>query len=246
MFFYEKKIGETPLEMLDRLRIEKPEFQNSKLSYAGRLDPMAYGEMLVLVNEENKEYKKYLGFDKKYQATFLLGVSTDTGDVLGLIEKERINQIKNYEDVLFDKNNIEKQILNFKKITKQKYPWFSSMVVKGLKLFDHFKKGNLDIERPERKIEIKEIKNIKFEQILKEDLKKYIFENVSKVKGDFRQEETLKKWDTFFSNHNSTLHNFMVVRIDITVSSGTYIRGLTENFEIPTTLLILKRLKIIV
>jgi len=245
MIFYEKKIGETPLEMLDRLRLEKPQFKNSKLSYAGRLDPMAHGEMLVLVDEENKDYKKYLGFDKKYQATFLIGVSTDTGDVLGLIKEfsEDSNKVK--------KEDITSQILDFKKITKQKYPWFSSMVVDGLKLFDHFKKGNLNTERPTRKVQIKEIENIEFKEIPKQELKDYIFENVSKVKGDFRQKETLQGWDNFFKNFNTEVQgsdkiNFLTVTIDITVTSGTYIRGLTENFNNPTTLLGLKRIKIIV
>jgi hypothetical protein len=36
------------------------------------------------------------------------------------------------------------------------------------------------------------------------------------------------------------------VKVDLTVSTGTYIRGLTENFGIPVTLSSLKRLKIIV
>jgi tRNA pseudouridine(55) synthase len=245
MIFYEKKIGETPLEMLDRLRLEKTELKDSKLSYAGRLDPMAHGEMLVLVDEENKDYKKYLGFDKKYQATFLIGVSTDTGDILGLIKEfsEYDNNVK--------KEEITRQILDFKKITKQKYPWFSSMVVDGLKLFDHFKKGNLNTERPTRKVQIKEIENIEFKEIPKQELKDYIFENVSKVKGDFRQKETLQGWDNFFKNFNTEVQgsdkiNFLTVTMDITVTSGTYIRGLTENFNNPVTLMGLKRIKIIV
>jgi len=239
MIFYEKIIGETPLEMLDRLRIEKPEFKSSKLSYAGRLDPMAHGEMMVLVDEENKESKKYLGYDKKYQATFLLGVSTDSGDILGLIKDGIFSEQKK-----LDEDELKKQILDFKKITKQKYPWFSSMVVNGLKLFDHFKKGNFDVERPTRDVCVKEIKNIKFAEISKEDLRKYIFENILKVKGDFRQKETLEGWDNLFNNTQSK--NFLTVKVDLTVSTGTYIRGLTENFGIPVTLSSLKRLKIIV
>ena len=248
MIFYEKIIGETPLEMLDRLRIEKPEFKSSKLSYAGRLDPMAYGEMLVLVDEENKEYKKYLGYDKKYQATFLLGISTDSGDVLGLIKESSISiNINSFDRELINRTEIKKQILDFKKITRQKYPWFSSMVVDGLKLFDHFKKGNLSIERPERDVQIKEIENIKLRKIPQQDLRDYIFENVSKVKGNFRQKETLDGWDNFFSEGPAKyFSNFITVKIDITVTSGTYIRGLTENFKKPATLLSLKRLKIIV
>ena len=49
MISFQKQVGETPLEMLDRLRIEQPSLRDEKLSYAGRLDPMAEGEMLFLL-----------------------------------------------------------------------------------------------------------------------------------------------------------------------------------------------------
>ena len=54
-----KKVGETPLEALDRLRKIKPEYREETLSYAGRLDPVAEGVMLVLVGEECKNKEKY-------------------------------------------------------------------------------------------------------------------------------------------------------------------------------------------
>lgn len=235
MLFFHKKIGETPLEMLDRLRVEKPEYRDTKLSYAGRLDPMAYGEMLVLVGEENKEYKKHLSYDKEYEATFIFGFETDTGDILGIIQ----NIDSESSDILEEK--VREQINNFKKIKNQKYPWFSSMVVDGLKLFDHFKRGNFGIERPNRKVEIKEAEVLNFENIKNTDLQKYVFENISKVKGDFRQKEIKDRWHDFF-NKNS--QDFYTVKVRILVSSGTYIRSLAENFEYPATLLKLKRTKI--
>jgi tRNA U55 pseudouridine synthase TruB len=42
-----KNVGETPLELLERLRRERPELAQETLSYAGRLDPMAEGVMLA-------------------------------------------------------------------------------------------------------------------------------------------------------------------------------------------------------
>ena len=242
MIFFQKKVGETPLQMLDRLRVEQPEFLNSKLSYAGRLDPMAEGEMIVLVDEENKEYKKYLGYDKKYQATFLLGIKTDTGDILGFITEFNKNIVgeKSKKDFL---EGIEKQILNFVEIKKQKYPWFSSMVVDGLKLFDHFKKGNLNIGRPSREVTIKKVEKIKFDKISKIDLEEYVLNNISKIKGDFRQKETLEKWESFLK---TSPDDFITVDFEITVSTGTYIRALTENIGYPVLLLKLHRKKIIV
>src|SRR5882724_588569 len=89
-----KQKGETPLQALNRLRVEKPEYMEATLSYAGRLDPMAEGVMVVLVGDENKEREKYLGLDKVYVTEVLFGVSTDTADILGKIKKYKNKKIE--------------------------------------------------------------------------------------------------------------------------------------------------------
>ena len=234
MLLVDKKIGETPLELIDRVRVEKPELENETLSYAGRLDPMAEGQILILVGEkENKNRKKYLGYDKEYTATFLVGVSTDTGDILGLINKEQHLQI--------NRDAIEKQVANLKNITTQTYPWFSGKAIAGIKLFDHFKAGNTGIARPSQNITIKRSALISISQIQTEELEKYITKSVSKVHGDFRQKEILKSWHNFFLKNTSELQTF---KADLLVSSGTFIRSLCEEFPFPVTLIGLNRTKI--
>jgi tRNA U55 pseudouridine synthase TruB len=49
-----KNPGETPLERLDRFRGEHLEYKDEKLSYVGRLDPLAEGVMLVVIGDENQ------------------------------------------------------------------------------------------------------------------------------------------------------------------------------------------------
>ena len=235
MLLIDKKVGETPLELLDRVRKEKPELENKTLSYAGRLDPMAEGQMLVLVGDkENKERKKYMGCDKEYLATFLVGISTDTGDILGLINKEQLTQI--------DKDFIEKQVSNLKNITTQTYPWFSGKAIDGIKLFDHFKAGNTEMIRPSRSVTIKKSNLVSISKMSTEELENYITKSVDKVHGDFRQKEVLNHWDNFF--HKNTTEEFSVIKIKFLVSSGTFIRGLCEEFAFPVTLLRLNRTKI--
>lgn len=238
MILVHKNVGETPLELLERIRREKPELAKETLSYAGRLDPMAEGQMLVLVGrKENKDRQKFLDSDKEYVATFLVGVKTDTGDCLGLVEKTSkilVGEIS--------KANIEKRLENLKKIKEQKYPWFSGRAVKGIKLFDHFKAGNTDIERPSRNVEIREIELIDFSEQKTEEVKSYIFDSIGKVSGDFRQEKILATWSQFFGAHKNQKMETFEVRV--LVSSGTYIRALTENFDFPVTLLKLNRTKI--
>ncbi|MDA8611323.1 hypothetical protein N9L18_00460 [Candidatus Pacebacteria bacterium] len=271
MILVNKKVGETPLELLDRLREENSELKDKTLSYAGRLDPMAEGEMLVLVGEEeNKSYKKYLGLDKEYIATFLIGMSTDAGDALGLILSS-LKATKGKPGI--DEDSIKNKVKEFLKIKKQTYPWFSSKTVDGIKLFDHYKSGNTDIKRPEREVKIYESELINFKEDNKlEDIKKYIFESINKVnekqEGDFRKKEILDGWEEYFSNDcrprvcgdlagasqdpeiNSgsldVCDDLITFEVRLKVGSGTYIRALTEEFDFPVTLLKLKRTEIFI
>src|SRR5579871_234239 len=81
-----KPIGKTPLEVIREFQIQNPEYQNVKLGYAGRLDPMAEGVLLVLVGEENKKRKEYERLKKEYEFTVLFGIETDSYDALGTVK----------------------------------------------------------------------------------------------------------------------------------------------------------------
>lgn len=83
-----KKEGETPLECIDRAREEGRIPKNEKATYAGRLDPMAEGLLIVLTGDAVHKKEEYIKLPKEYVVEVLFGVSTDTGDVLGKIEKQ--------------------------------------------------------------------------------------------------------------------------------------------------------------
>lgn len=79
----EKAVGETPLSCAERWRTTQPDLMGVPLSYAGRLDPMASGKLLVLIDEECKNQTTYHGLDKEYEFSVLFGISSDTQDILG-------------------------------------------------------------------------------------------------------------------------------------------------------------------
>lgn len=246
MILLHKNVGETPLELIERLRKERPALKNEPLSYAGRLDPMAEGQMLILVGEaETKQHKAYLDFDKEYVATFLIGVATDTGDALGMIQA--------LSSRIVSKQELEKTVTTLTNITTQTYPWFSAKTVHGKKLFEHFKAGNPDnIERPERNVRIYESELLTFDDgHTSEDIQNYIVQSIQRVNGDFRQQEIVRRWETYFAErrtHKNTtaLDTMATIDVRLKVGSGTYIRALTEAFPVPVTLLKLNRTKIFV
>src|SRR5260221_10407124 len=83
-----KKIGETPSEAILRFKIENPDYDTVAMTYAGRLDPMAEGLLLVLCGEEIDKKEKYLNLSKTYEFEVLWGFSSDTLDILGLVSDE--------------------------------------------------------------------------------------------------------------------------------------------------------------
>ena len=83
----EKSLGETPLDAVEKWRRSQDMPAHIPLAYAGRLDPMATGKLLVLIGDECKRQEQYHHFDKEYEFEILFGFSSDTQDVLGIATK---------------------------------------------------------------------------------------------------------------------------------------------------------------
>ena len=247
-----KNRGETPLECLERFKIDNPEYKNEKMTYAGRLDPLAEGLLLVLVGEECKNKDKYLGMDKIYEVDVLFGFSTDTYDILGkVLQTSKCESLECSDGLAF--NDIKKfqpifnDIKTFIGKSFQKYPPFSSKTIKGKSLFSLFKSGELkDEEIPVKEVEIKDIKIKGGRTISKTDLEKYIIESINLVKGDFRQKEILNIWEK--SLKEAKQDNSMIISLAVDCTSGTYMRSLSnsigEKVGIPALALNIKRIKV--
>ena len=82
-----KDVSETPLECLERFRGENPEYANIKMTYAGRLDPMASGLLVVLAGGMVQKKEEFLKLPKTYEATVVLGIESDTFDCLGIVAR---------------------------------------------------------------------------------------------------------------------------------------------------------------
>lgn len=222
MIYIYKNLGETPLEALDRLRIEKPEYRDEKLSYAGRLDPMAEGVMLVMVGEENKEREKYLNLEKEYEFEVLFGFATDTFDLLGLVSDYSPNDIEIKEEEIKD------VLGKFKGVRSQVYPAYSSKTVAGKPMFEYARAGKLDeIGMPIKEVEIFDIQLSGMSKISQPELIRSLAERVGKVRGDFRQVEILERWGNVLAQTDAL--SFPVIKIRMHCSSGTYARALAHE-----------------
>jgi tRNA U55 pseudouridine synthase TruB len=74
---------------------------------------------------------------------------------------------------------------------------------------------------------VENISNIRMASIAVEDLIQEIIENIQKVKGDFRQTETIQAWQGILAENKGKRVDLVLFTID--VSGGTYIRGIVHD-----------------
>lgn len=245
-----KKEGETPLEALEAFRKKNKKnkkYQDVKMTYAGRLDPMVSGLLLVLAGDEVKQKEKYLKLSKEYKFSVLFGFATDTYDILGKIVHSNI--LTNIRMKELDKK-IKENLKFFTGKFMQKYPMYSSRTVAGKPLFTYARRG-LAVESPEHEVNVENLKFFKLKKINNLKLLANIEKRVKKVKGDFRQKEILKIWrkKLKFQQGESLLEkSFFVAHFHIKCGSGTYVRSIAndlgEKMNIPVLAFSIERTKI--
>lgn len=215
-----KPLGLTPLQLLAQLKVDRPEFKDDKLSYAGRLDPMAEGLMLVLVGEANQEREKYLSLDKVYEFEFVLGISTDSYDLLGIVDQISSNLNINDEEL----NNVLNQFVGKQTLP---YPVFSSKTVHGKPLWWWTREQRLgEIELPNNEFEVYALDLLQISTITSSVLLTDIKLKISLVQGDFRQAEIVRRWKEVLRDKQITLP---LIKCRISCSSGTYVRSIVHQ-----------------
>lgn len=226
-----KKIGETPLEALTSWKELHPEYRDIPATYAGRLDPMASGKLLILFGEECKKKERYTGLDKEYEVEILLDIQTDTGDMLGFPQLQGTKTVPSIKDVVRASQNLRGAAL-------VPYPAFSSKTVNGKPLFHYALSGTLDtISIPEHIEQIYSISVLGVHSLSKEELYKRIetllsivprsLDPAKKQGADFRQDAIRSAWQEVFSSMPS--RSFTLVTLRVTCASATYMRTLAER-----------------
>lgn len=130
-------------------------FNTKKVGHTGTLDPIATGVLVICVGRATKLVEVITCNDKEYVAEVKLGVLTDTLDTDGNIIKE--------ESVSITKEELIEVLNSFKKEYDQRVPIYSAVKINGKKLYEYAREG-IDITLPSRKVAIKEIKLLEFNE----------------------------------------------------------------------------------
>jgi len=112
---------------------------------------MATGLLIILLGKFTKQSQFFSEYDKEYEATLCLGISTDTGDREGAVLKE-VNT-----DLCKDRaKDLKEVFLLFKGEISQTPPMFSAKKLEGKKLYELARKG-ITVKREPKTVSIKEI-----------------------------------------------------------------------------------------
>lgn len=225
----DKAVGQTPLEAIALWKRAHPRYADVPASYAGRLDPMASGKLLVLIGDECKRQERYTKLDKTYEIEVLLDITSDTGDVLGIASADG-------RETAPTDAHVRKAIAKELGTRVLPYPAYSSKTVAGKPLFLYALEGALDTIRiPTHEETIYRIRHRGTYALSAKELEERICallsaaptsDEPSKSLGaDFRIGAVRESWKSIFKRER----DYRVLKLKVHCGSGTYMRTLAER-----------------
>jgi tRNA U55 pseudouridine synthase TruB len=244
----EKEVGETPLSCAERWRATRPDLEGIPLSYAGRLDPMASGKLLILIGEECKNQTAYHNLDKEYEFSALFGIASDTQDVLGRLRTKASPDTSFAEGgvgVVGEANDVQEKAFeeNLLRITDSlvgpltfSYPLFSAKTVRGKPLHMWTLEGRLDeIEIPTRTSTIYELELTRIETKPRQEVAAIALQKINSIPevtdpkkalgADFRRADVRADWQEVATDF-SLPAEYTIAHFRCAASSGAYMRTL--------------------
>lgn len=129
--------------------------KQKKIGHTGTLDPDARGVLPVCLGKATKVCDMLTDKNKTYEAVLLLGKSTDTQDITGVVLKEQ-------ETAHLKEEEVTACILGFQGEYKQIPPMYSALKVNGKKLYELARQG-IEVERKARTVVIHQIEILEME-----------------------------------------------------------------------------------
>ncbi len=210
----------TPVEAIERLREIDPSLRARRIGYAGRLDPLAEGLLVLLLDEENKRAEAYNHLEKQYEIEVLLGARTDTFDLLGLAEIPETHG--------HDHDAVPDAIASLEGTRSQPYPPYSAVRIQGRPAFYWARRGVVpEGGWPERERTVHRATLFDSAVLSGDSLVDRAIDDVRSVRGDFRQDALCERWSALRPALAPRALTVLSLRVDC--SSGTFMRSLAHS-----------------
>ena len=142
----DKPAGFTSFDVVAKLR---GLCKTRKIGHGGTLDPMATGVLPVFIGAAAKAVDLQPRQDKTYEAVFLFGTATDTGDITGNVLRTM--------DCDVPQAALEAALARFAGEIEQVPPMYSAVKVNGKPLYRYAREGKT-VERKPRRVNIYDIR----------------------------------------------------------------------------------------
>ena len=226
-----KKVGETPLSCMENWRERAGLAHDIPLTYAGRLDPLASGKLLVLVGDACKTKERYQALDKAYDFSILFGVETDSGDPLGLARAHPKSTVAD--------TTVAAALQQCQGVMTLPYPVFSAKPVKGKPLHTWAAEGRLDeITIPSNQTTIYKLSCSECTLLSRDEVYARVIDKIESIPpvtelrkalgNDFRRPDIRAQWKTWYEQTPAT-QKYTLASCHVACSSGTYVRSLAAH-----------------
>ncbi len=130
-------------------------FNQKRIGHGGTLDPMATGVLPIFLGRATKAIDLIENQQKKYEAEFIFGITTDTLDITGKILSKFNTKVSqnDFKDV------VKTYIGNIQQIP----PMYSAIKIGGVKLYKLAREGK-QVERKPRIVTIEDIRILFFDE----------------------------------------------------------------------------------
>ena len=155
--FVDKPAGMSSFGAVARVRKELSTAlgKKVKVGHTGTLDPFATGLLILMAGKMTKKAGEFSGLDKEYEATFVLGAESSTGDPEGEIRESG-------DAIDFSEEEIRATMDKFIGEIEQKPPIYSAIKIDGQRAYKLARKGETP-EMPTRKVKIYEFELLEWE-----------------------------------------------------------------------------------
>lgn len=135
----------TSFDVVNKLRYV---LKIKKIGHAGTLDPLATGLLIICVGRMTKRIDEYMGLEKEYTGTFIVGQTTPSHDL-----ETEVSEPKDIS--LISRELIVEASRNFVGEISQLPPMHSAIRVGGKRAYSFARKGN-DVELKPRTVNVHE------------------------------------------------------------------------------------------
>ena len=149
----DKPLGWTSFQVVNKIRwlIRSTfEIKKIKVGHAGTLDPLASGLLILCTGKMTKRIEQFMGQEKEYTGTFMLGATTPSYDLETEIDQE-------FSTDHITEEILQKTLSQFEGTIEQFPPVFSAIKKEGKRLYEFAREG-IEVEIPSRKVNIRSFK----------------------------------------------------------------------------------------